>query len=106
MPKKIEMPPLFPTEDRVLLRRDPEDTQEKIGTLYVPTTAAKKNRATVLAVGPGKFVDGKLAPVRLEVGSRVVLPDHVPGAWVERDTDGADLIIIRASDVLAVEVAR
>ena len=47
----------------------------KIGNLYVPDSAQKAiNQGTVKAVGPGAICDGKILPMTLKVGMKVLLP--------------------------------
>ncbi|KAI6649314.1 10 kDa heat shock protein, mitochondrial isoform X2 [Oopsacas minuta] len=66
--------PLF---DRVLVRRAALETQTK-GGLFIPEKAqSKTNRATVLAVGPGKRNEnGKYIPLSVAMGEDVLIPEY------------------------------
>ena len=89
---------LLPILDRILLRRP---VSEKIGSIYVPPTAAKRDatlRCTVIAVGPSCVTD--LAP-----GDEVICSQH-GGAWISQTGTGAakvdnELFIISEEDILA-----
>lgn len=89
-----------PTGDRVLVLLDKPPEQTKSG-LYVPETndmsVVKSGR--VLAVGPGKKVDGEWQSVNLLVGSRVMMPRH-KGNRIEND-ERLDLILLSEGDVMA-----
>ncbi len=89
---------LIPLEDRVVVRRlEVEDKSP--GGIIVPETAAEApNEGVVLAVGPGKFENGRYGPMPFEVGDTVVF-----GKWggteVVKD-GGEELLVIRAESVV------
>ena len=62
-----------PLSDRVVLRYIESDRVTKSG-LYLPETANKERPYVyeVVAVGPGKEVDGKTRSIDLKVGDRVI----------------------------------
>lgn len=63
-----------PLGARVLVELD-KGRKEKVGSLYVPQTAAEQiNEGTIVAVGPGAYIDGKLVPMTLQVGQKVLMP--------------------------------
>lgn len=90
---------LRPMEDRLAVR--PMKPEEKMGSLYIPAVAQEdQQQGEVLAVGLGKMTDaGTRIPVDLVVGE-VVLFGKYSGSTVEYE--GEEILIIRASDVLAV----
>ena len=55
--------------------------------------------AEVVAVGPGKTVDGKLVPVQLKVGDKVLMSKY---SGTEVKVDGEEYTILREEDILAV----
>ncbi|MCB1316290.1 MAG: co-chaperone GroES [Leptospiraceae bacterium] len=88
-----------PLGDRVLVK-PLEDTEEKIGSLYVPDSAKEKpQEGTVKAVGPGRTEDGKVVAPSVKVGDRVLYGKY---SGTEIKQGGEDLLIVRESDILAV----
>ena len=59
----------------------------------------KAQVAEVVAVGPGKTVDGKLVPVQLKVGDKVLMSKY---SGTEVKVDGEEYTILREEDILAV----
>ena len=59
----------------------------------------KPQVAEVVAVGPGKTVDGKLVPVQLKVGDKVLMSKY---SGTEVKVDGEEYTILREEDILAV----
>jgi chaperonin GroES len=89
-----------PLHDRVVVRRI--DAEEKTaGGIIIPDTAKEKpQEGEVVAVGPGaRDEDGKLQPLSLKAGERVLF-----GKWsgTEVKIDGEDLLIMKESDIMGV----
>ncbi len=89
-----------PLHDRVVVKR--LDGEEKTkGGLIIPDTAKEKpQEGEVIAVGPGgRDESGKLTPIDLKVGDRVLF-----GKWsgTEVKIDGVDLLIMKESDIMGV----
>jgi chaperonin GroES len=89
-----------PLHDRVVVKRI--DAEEKsAGGIIIPDTAKEKpSQGQIIAVGPGgRDEAGKLIPIDLKVGDRVLF-----GKWsgTEVKIDGEDLLIMKESDVLGV----
>jgi chaperonin GroES len=89
--------PLF---DKVLVKRNDEPTRTK-GGLFLPETAKEKPvEGTVLAVGNGRTTDdGKLNPLTVKVGDRVVFGKY---AGTEIKVEGEDRLILREDDILGI----
>ncbi len=89
-----------PLQDRVIVKRL-EEKEEMRGGLYIPDTAKEKpQQGKVIAVGKGKIEeDGKVRPVDLKVGDRVLFGKY---AGTEIKVEAEDLLILREDDVLAV----
>jgi chaperonin GroES len=88
-----------PLADRVVVRAL-EETEQMRGGLYIPDTAKEKpQQGEVMAVGPGKYEDGKLVPMGVKKGDRVLYGKY---SGTEVTIDGEQLLILRESDVLAV----
>ncbi len=89
-----------PMFDRILIKRNDEPTKTKSG-LFLPEAAKEKpSEGTVLAVGQGRLgTDGKVAPLNVKVGDRVVFDKY---SGTEIKVDGEDRVILREDDVLGV----
>jgi chaperonin GroES len=89
-----------PLHDRVVVKRV-ESEQKTAGGIIIPDTAKEKpQEGEVVAVGPGgRDEAGKLIPIDLKVGDRVLF-----GKWsgTEVKIDGKELLIMKESDVLGV----
>jgi chaperonin GroES len=89
-----------PLHDRVIVERiDPE--AKSAGGIIIPDTAQEKpSQGEIIAVGPGgRDESGKLIPVDLKVGDRVLF-----GKWsgTEVKLDGVDYLIMKESDIMGV----
>ena len=88
-----------PLSDRVVVRAL-EETEQMRGGLYIPDTAKEKpQQGEIVAVGPGKYEDGKLVPMTVKVGDKVLYGKY---SGTEVTIDGEQLLILRESDVLAI----
>lgn len=91
---------LKPLGDRVIVEPKKE-SEEKIGSLYIPDTAKEKPQiGTVIAVGQGKYEDGKLVPMEVKAGDTVLYGKY---SGTEIKQAGKEYLIIRESDILAVD---
>jgi chaperonin GroES len=84
-----------PLADRVLI--EPATAEEKTsGGIIIPDTAKEKpQRGIVVAVGTGK----KDEPMTVKVGDTVLYGKY---AGTEISHDGADYLIMRESDIVAI----
>jgi len=88
-----------PLADRVVVKAL-EEAETMRGGLYIPDTAKEKpQQGEIIAVGPGKYEDGKLVPMSVKVGDKVLYGKY---SGTEVTIDGEQLLILRESDVLAV----
>jgi chaperonin GroES len=89
-----------PLQDRVLIRRI-EQEEKTTGGIIIPDTAKEKpQEGEVVAAGPGaRAEDGKVHPLDVKVGDRVLL-----GKWsgTEIKLDGEELMIMKESDLLGI----
>ena len=90
---------LRPLQDLVVIRRVAAE-EKTVGGIFIPDTAQKKPvEGEVVAAGPGaRSEDGKIHPLDVEVGDRVLF-----GKWSgpEIKLDGEELII-KELDLLGV----
>jgi chaperonin GroES len=88
-----------PLADRVVIKAL-EESETMRGGLYIPDTAKEKpQQGEVIAVGPGRFDEGKRVPMEVKVGDKVLYGKY---SGTEVTVDGEQLLILRESDVLAV----
>ncbi len=89
-----------PLHDRVVVRRL-EGEEKTNGGIIIPDTAKEKpQEGEIIAVGPGgRDESGKLIPIDLKVGDRVLF-----GKWsgTEVKLDGVDYLIMKESDIMGV----
>ena len=89
-----------PLGDRVLVKRVEEEQKTKGGIIIPDTAKEKPQEGEVISAGPGARDDsGKIQPLDLKTGDRILF-----GKWsgTEVKIDGADLLIMKESDVLGV----
>jgi chaperonin GroES len=88
-----------PLADRVVVKAL-EESEQMRGGLYIPDTAKEKpQQGEVIAVGPGKFEDGKRIDMELKVGDKVLYGKY---SGTEVTVDNESYLILRESDVLAI----
>src|SRR5579862_2810633 len=88
-----------PLADRVVVR-PLEETEQMRGGLYIPDTAKEKpQQGEIVAVGPGRYEDGKRIPPDVKTGDKVLYGKY---SGTEVTIDGEQVLILRESDVLAV----
>jgi len=88
-----------PLHDRVIVRRVEEGEQIRGGIIIPDTAKEKPQEGEILAVGPGRFDDGKRVPMEVKVGDKVLFGKY---SGTEVMIDGESLLILRETDVLAV----
>jgi chaperonin GroES len=91
---------LRPLHDRVIVKRL-EEEKKSAGGILIPDSAAEKPlTAQVVAVGSGKRTDdGKIHAVDVKVGDKVLIGKY---SGTEVKVDGADLVVLREDDIMAV----
>lgn len=88
-----------PIGDRVVIKVIEREEKTASG-LFLPDTAKDKpTEAEVIAVGLGKVVGDKVLPLEVNVGDRVIFSKF---AGTELKLDGAEYLVLRESDILAV----
>ncbi|MDQ8154658.1 MAG: co-chaperone GroES [Gemmatimonadota bacterium] len=88
-----------PLADRVVIKAI-EESEQMRGGLYIPDTAKEKpQQGEIIAVGPGRYEDGKLVPMGVKVGDKVLYGKY---SGTEVTIEGDNFLILRESDVLAV----
>jgi chaperonin GroES len=90
-----------PLQDRILIKEDIDSKEKKTSYgIIIPVTANEdksSKRGEVIAVGPGRYEDGKLLPVGVKEGDVVLFQ------WGDKVKIGDDeFYLVRESEVLAV----
>ena len=89
-----------PLGDRVLVREIKKEGEHSVSGIIIPETVGEDRGAKkgeVVAVGPGKFDDGELAPMNVKVGDKVLFQ------WGDKLTiDGEEYEMVAESSILAI----
>ena len=89
-----------PLHDRVLVRREEEETKTAGGIVLPGSAAEKPSRGEVIAVGNGKITDsGDVRPLDVKAGDKVIFGQYA-GNTVK--VEGEELLIMSESEILAV----
>jgi chaperonin GroES len=93
-------PKIRPLSDRIVV--EPKELESKTaGGIVIPDTADKDKpmQGTVIAIGDGKYVDGKKQPLAVKVGDRVLYGKY---AGTNFKLEGKEWLVIREEDVMGV----
>jgi chaperonin GroES len=97
-----------PLGDRILIKRS-ETLDRTASGLYIPDTAKEKSQeGDVIAVGEGKYIDGKLIPVAVKPGEHVLFGKYagnvvpISGNIIPIDIDGREYLLVREEELLGV----
>ncbi len=89
---------LQPLGDRVVVRSIEAEQVTASGIVLPDTAAEKPQRGKVLAVGAGRFEDGKRIPPLVAEGDEVFYSKY---GGTEITVEGDELLVLREADVLA-----
>jgi chaperonin GroES len=89
---------LKPLGDRVIVEVLEEEESTVSGIVLPDTAKEKPQRGKVMAVGPGRWEDGKLVPLDVKKGDEVVFSKY---GGTEVTIGGEEYLILRESDILA-----
>lgn len=88
-----------PLHDRVILKRVAEDEKTKGGIIIPDSAKEAPAEGKVIAVGAGKKEDGKLIPLDVKAGDRVLFSKY---AGTEVKIEGEEHLIMREEDILGI----
>ncbi len=91
---------LKPLHDRVLVKREEQDTKSAGGIIIPDTVQEKPMEGKVIAAGSGaRNEDGKITPLDVKAGDKILF-----GQWsgTEVTIDGDELIIMKESDIMGI----
>src|SRR5689334_1078189 len=93
-----------PCNDFILVDAEAMLEEKTKGGILLPQKRAESERpclGVVLAVGPGKYVDGKLEPMRLKPGQKIMF-QQFPFFEFQDEHEAQRLIFVRELQVVAV----
>jgi len=90
---------LSPLHDRVLIKRINIEEKTK-GGIFIPNSAREKPlEGKVLAVGPGKIVNGNRELLTVKIGDKILFSKY---SETEVEIDGEMLLLLREDDILGI----
>lgn len=93
---------LRPVGDHLLVKPSEMEEMTKSGIMIAASAQQKPQEGTVLAVGTGKFIDGRLVSFEemgVKIGDVVMFSKYGP---TEVKIDGVEYFILDSGDVLGV----
>jgi chaperonin GroES len=89
-----------PLSDRVVV--EPREVETKTaGGIVIPDTADKDKpiQGTIIAIGNGRYVDGKMVPLQVKVGDQVLFGKY---SGTNIKLDEAEYLVMREEDIMGV----
>jgi chaperonin GroES len=83
----------------VIVKRIEEEEKTKGGIIIPDTAKEKPQEGRVVAVGPGKNEDGKIIPLGVKAGDKILFGKY---SGTEIKLDGEEHLILREDDILGV----
>ena len=102
MTQKTKKFSLSPLGDRIVVRPFEKEGERKLESgIIIPETVDKEKPAqgTVVAVGAGKYEDGKRVPMQVKVGDTVIFSKY---GYDEVKIDGQEYYILSESSLLGI----
>lgn len=96
----ISTPNIRPLYDRVVVQ--PKEAELKTaGGIVIPNTADKDKpmQGTIVAIGSGKFVDGKSHPLQVKVGDKVLFGKYSGTTFKFEETE---YLVMREEDLMGI----
>lgn len=94
------MKKIRPLSDRIVVQ--PREVETKTaGGIVIPDTADKDKpiQGTVVAIGTGKYIEGKLQPLQVKIGDKVLFGKY---AGTNIKLDEHEYLVMREEDVMGV----
>ena len=88
-----------PLHDRVIVKRLEEEDKTKGGIIIPDTAKEKPQEGRVIAVGAGKHEDGKVIPLDVKAGDKILFGKY---AGTEIKLNGEEHLILREDDILGI----
>ena len=93
------MAKIQPLGDKVLVRALSEVETTKSGIVLPDVAKEKPQEGEVIAVGKGKYMEGKLVPLEVKAGDKILFTKYGP---TEIEFEGQELLVVSESDILGV----
>lgn len=93
------MAKIHPLGDKILVRPLTQEETTKSGIVLPDVAKEKPQEGEVMAVGKGKYIDGKLVPLDVQSGDKILFTKYGP---TEIEFEGQELLIVSESDILGV----
>ena len=90
---------LKPLSNRVVIKFAEAEEKTQSGIFLTASAQEKPQIAEIIAVGNGAVVDGKVVPMSVKVGDRVIASKY---AGTSVKIDGVEYTILSEDDVLAI----
>ena len=90
---------LKPLGERVVLKQQEAEEKTQSGIILPDSAKEKPQTAVVIAVGPGKEIDGKKTKMQVKEGDRVIYSQY-SGTDVKLEDE--EYIIVNQSDIIAI----
>ncbi len=94
--------PLTPLSDRVVVQPTDKGGEKKLPSgIIIPETVDKEKpmQGAVVAVGPGKYEDGKHLPMQVKTGDTVLFSKY---GYDEVKIEGKEFYILSESSILGI----
>ena len=90
-----------PLRDRILVERNEQEQEQKVGGIIIPDTAKEKpQQGKVIAAGNGRINDeGKVIPLDVKAGDTILFGKY---AGSEIKIDGKEYLILKEDEVLGI----
>jgi chaperonin GroES len=88
-----------PLHDRVIVKRIAEEEKTKGGIIIPDTAKEKPQEGRVVAVGRGKREDGKVVPLDVKAGDKILFGKY---SGTEIKLNGEEHLIVREDDILGI----
>lgn len=89
-----------PLYDRLVVEPEPAESKS-VGGIVIPDTADKDKpmKGKVIAIGTGKYIDGKIHPLQVKIGDEVLFGKY---AGTNIKLDNKEFLVMREEDVMGV----
>lgn len=90
---------LKPLHDNVILEKEKVENKTASGIILSDKPKEQPSVAKVIAVGEGEVIDGKVIPMHVSVGDKVIFKRY---GGTEVTIDDQDYLIVSQKDILAI----
>ncbi|QQR81838.1 MAG: co-chaperone GroES [Deltaproteobacteria bacterium] len=88
-----------PLGERVLVQRLNEEEKTKGGIIIPDSAKEKPQEGKVIAIGNGRYEDGKLIPLQVKAGEKILFSKY---SGNEIKIDGEEYLIMKEDEILGV----